>query len=57
MRNKYFENHQRWFLNNHPDALESFKKEAFEKYKYTNNKKRTEQQNFSLFDCINEKNV
>lgn len=57
MRNKYFENHQRWFLNNHPDALERFKKEAFEKYKYTNNKKRTEQQNFSLFDCINEKNV
>ncbi len=57
MRNKYFENHQKWFLKNHPDALKGFKKEAFEKYKYTYNKKRIEQQNFSLFEHVNEKNV
>lgn len=55
MRNKYFENHKKWFLNNHPDALENFEKEAFEKYK--EKEKRTEQQSLSLFDYANEKNV
>jgi site-specific DNA-methyltransferase (adenine-specific) len=49
MRNEYFENHKKWFLYNHPDALENFKKKAFEKYKYAENK-RTKQQDLSLFD-------
>lgn len=57
IREEYLENHKKWFLNNHPDALDKFAKEVFEKYKYKETKaKRKDVEILSLFDYAN-KNV
>lgn len=57
IRNKYFDNHKAWFLDNHPNALEDFEKEFLKKYRHTENSKRIGQQNLSLFDHVSGKNV
>jgi site-specific DNA-methyltransferase (adenine-specific) len=32
IRDEYLSNHEEWFLKNHPDAIEEFKKESVRKY-------------------------
>ncbi len=56
IREKYLSNHTEWFLRNHPDALEEFKKEAERKYGHkVKRTKKTGNKAISLFDFINEK--
>jgi len=54
IREEYLKNHEKWFLNNHPDALEKFYQEAKERYNYNPNSKPTDQE-LSLFTFMNEK--
>ncbi len=54
IREEYLKNHEKWFLNNHPDALEKFYREAKEKYNYQPNSKHIDQE-LSLFTFMNEK--
>ncbi|OQY46960.1 MAG: restriction endonuclease [Anaerolineaceae bacterium 4572_78] len=53
-RNEYLRNHEKWFLNNHPNALEKFYKEAKVKYDYDYNDTKVETE-MSLFSFMNEK--
>ncbi len=59
IREEYLKNHEKWFLNNHPDALEKFYKKAKEKYDYSPTIdakiKNTNTIELSLFDFMNEK--
>ena len=58
IRDEYLSNHAEWFLKNHPDAIEEFKKESERKYGNKVRKiKKTEHQEVSLFDYMDERNV
>ncbi len=54
IREEYLKNHEKWFLSNHPDALEKFYQEAKEKYNYNPNSSQIDQE-LSLFTFMNEK--
>lgn len=54
IREEYLKNHEKWFLNNHPVALEKFYQEAKEKYNYKPNSIQIDQE-LSLFTFMNEK--
>jgi len=48
VREEYVENHLRWFLKNHPDAVQKFLDDVYVKYR---NKDRAEGTQLSLFDA------
>ncbi len=54
IREEYLKNHEKWFLSNHPDALEKFHQEAKEKYNYSPNLPQTDKE-LPLFASINER--
>lgn len=58
IRDEYLSNHEKWFLKNHPDAIEEFNKELTRKYGHKIKKAtKIENKELSLFDFVNEKNV
>ena len=50
MREEYLENHKKWFLQYHPNALESFEKEVEKKYGMKEKKTKNSIQQPSLFN-------
>ena len=58
IREEYLSNHKKWFLNNHPDALEKFNQESLRKYGHKSERpNKAKHKEISLFDFMNEKNV
>lgn len=53
IREEYIRNHIKWFLKNHPDAVEAFMQEVREKY----GTQMTESEQMDLFDLLNAQMV